>query len=91
MDIILSHIIEREKFYLLQNVQLYVSAFSKVLVGVSLLLAPAGADKRDPKTAFPPVGYAGIQPARECLPKLWRELGLTESTVCTYQPLLIDF
>ena len=30
-------------------------------VGVSLLLAPAGADKRDPKAPFPPVEYAGIQ------------------------------
>ena len=32
-------------------------------VGVSLLLAPAGADKRGPKVPFPLVGYAGIQPA----------------------------
>ena len=32
-------------------------------VGVSLLLAPAGADKRGPKTPFPLVGYAEIQPA----------------------------
>ena len=32
-------------------------------VGVSLLLAPAGADKRGPKAPFPLVGYAGIQPA----------------------------
>ena len=31
-------------------------------VGVSLLLAPAGADKRGPKAAFPLVGYVGIQP-----------------------------
>ena len=31
-------------------------------VGVSLLLAPAGADKRGPKAPFPLVGYAGIQP-----------------------------
>ena len=32
-------------------------------VGVSLLLAPTGADKRGPKAPFPLVGYAGIQPA----------------------------
>ena len=32
-------------------------------VGVSPLLASAGADKRGPKTPFPLVGYAGIQPA----------------------------
>ena len=32
-------------------------------VGVSLLLAPAEADKRGPKAPFPLVGYAGIQPA----------------------------
>ena len=32
-------------------------------VGVSLLLAPARADKRGPKAPFSLVGYAGIQPA----------------------------
>ena len=32
-------------------------------VGVSLLLAPAGADKRGPKAPFPVVKNAGIQPA----------------------------
>ena len=31
-------------------------------VDVSLLLAPARADKRGPKAPFPLVGYAGIQP-----------------------------
>ena len=31
-------------------------------VGVSLLLAPAGADKRGPKAPFPVVENAGIQP-----------------------------
>ena len=31
-------------------------------VGVSLLLAPAGADKRGPKAPFPLVDNAGIQP-----------------------------
>ena len=31
-------------------------------VGVSLLLAPARAGKRDPKAPFPPVENAGIQP-----------------------------
>ena len=35
----------------------------RVEVGVSLLLAPAGADKRDPKVPFPLVENAGIQPA----------------------------
>ena len=30
---------------------------------VSLLPAPARADKRGPKAPFPLVGYAGIQPA----------------------------
>ena len=34
----------------------------KFEVGVSLLLAPAGADKRDPKALFPLVENAGIQP-----------------------------
>ena len=32
-------------------------------VGVSLLLAPARADKKGPKTPFPLVENAGIQPA----------------------------
>ena len=32
-------------------------------VGASLLLAPAGADKRGTKAPFPPVENAGIQPA----------------------------
>ena len=32
-------------------------------VRVSLLLAPAGADKRGPKAPFPLVENAGIQPA----------------------------
>ena len=32
-------------------------------VGVSLLLAPVGDDKRGPQAPFPLVGYAGIQPA----------------------------
>ena len=35
----------------------------RFVVGVSLLLAPARADKRGPKAPFPLVGYAGIQPA----------------------------
>ena len=40
------------------------AAFSvRLEVGVSLLLAPAGPDKRAPKAPFPLVGYAGIQPA----------------------------
>ena len=50
-------------------------------VGVSLLLAPTGADKRGPKAPFPLVRYAGIQPAiREYPPELRRAPGLTEST-----------
>ena len=32
-------------------------------VGVSLLLAPAGADQRGPKASFPLVQNAGKQPA----------------------------
>ena len=32
-------------------------------VGVSLLLAPAGADRRGPKAPFPLVENAGMQPA----------------------------
>ena len=32
-------------------------------VGVSLLLAPAGADKRGPEAPFPLVENVGIQPA----------------------------
>ena len=53
-------------------------------VGVSFLLAPAGADKRRPKAPFPVT--SGIMQeysrrfAREYLPDLRRELGLTEST-----------
>ena len=47
-------------------------------VGVSLLLAPAGADKRGPKAPFPLVGYAGIQP--EYPPELRWEAGVTENT-----------
>ena len=51
-------------------------------VGVSLLLAPAGADKRGPKAPFPLMENAGIQPAfaREYPPELRQEPGLTEST-----------
>ena len=50
-------------------------------VGVSLLLAPARADKRGPKAPFPLVGYAGIQPAiREYPPELQQEPGVTENT-----------
>ena len=39
-----------------------LSVRSEVHVGVSLLLAPARADKRGPKASFPPVENAGIQP-----------------------------
>ena len=35
----------------------------RFVVGVCLLLAPAGADKRGPKAPFPLVENAGIQPA----------------------------
>ena len=39
-----------------------LSALSvRFVVGVSLLLAPAGADKESPKTPFPLVENAGIQ------------------------------
>ena len=46
----------------------YRTSVSSVLsvrfeVGVSLLLAPARADKRGPKPPFPLVENAGIQPA----------------------------
>ena len=49
--------------------------------GVSLLLAPTGADKRGPKAPFPLVEKAGIQRrfTREYPPELWQEPGLTES------------
>ena len=55
-------------------------------IGVSLLLAPARADKRGPKTPFPLKENAGIQLAIHKrvpgLPELWWEPGLTEiSTV----------
>ena len=55
-----------------------------ITVGVSLLLAPAGADERGPKTSFPLVENVGIQPAiRKRVPAgalAGQELGLTEST-----------
>ena len=55
-------------------------------VGISLLLAPAGADKRGPKSPFPLVENAGIQPAlRKRVPAGApvgaSQPGLTESTV----------
>ena len=51
-------------------------------VGVNLLLAPAGADKRGPKAPFPLVGYAGIRLAiRKRVPAgAPAEPGLTETT-----------
>ena len=55
-------------------------------VGVSLLLASAGADKRGPKAPFLLVDNAGKQP--RVPPELWRESGLTESTVSI--PTLLD-
>ena len=48
-------------------------------VGVSLLLAPARADKRGLGTPFPLVPRV-CRIARDYLPELWREPGLTEST-----------
>ena len=49
--------------YILQF-SLYCSVLSvRFEVGVSLLLAPAGAEKRSPKAPSPLVGYARIQPA----------------------------
>ena len=51
-------------------------------VGVSLLLAPAEADKRGPMAPFSLVVNAGVQPAicKKVPPELQREPGLTEST-----------
>ena len=50
-------------------------------VAVSLLLAPARADKRDPKASFPLMENAGIQPAiRKRLPA--RAPAGAESTAC---------
>ena len=51
-------------------------------VGVSLLLAPTQADKRDPKAPFPLVYTRRF--TREYLPELRREPGLTESTGFKY-------
>ena len=46
------------------NGKTFVAALSvRFVVGVSLLLAPAGADERGPKAPFPLVEIAGIQPA----------------------------
>ena len=49
----------------------------KFEVGVSLLLAPAGADKRGPKA---PMQEYSRQFAREFPPELRQEPGFTEST-----------
>ena len=56
-------------------------------VGVSLLLAASRADKRAPKVPFLLVENAGIQPViRRRIPTgAQRELGLTESTVVSFQ------
>ena len=46
------------------NGKTFVAALSvRFVVGVSLLLAPAGADQRGPKASFPLVQNAGKQPA----------------------------
>ena len=52
-------------------------------LGVSLLLAPTRVHKKDPKAPFPQVEMHEYswRFARECLPELRREPGLTESTV----------
>ena len=60
-------------------------------VGVSLLLAPAGADKRGPKAPFLLVGLMqeySRQFAREYPPEVRREPGLTESTVAIVKFLI---
>ena len=50
--------------YLYAIVTMYNSVFSvRFEVGVSLSLAPAGADERGPKAPFPLVENVGIQPA----------------------------
>ena len=44
------------------HMYMYIAVLSvRFEVGVSLLLAPAGADKRGPKAPFPLVENAGIQ------------------------------
>ena len=50
-------------FFLQDRMQGFSVLSVRFKVGVSLLLAPAGADKRSPKAPFTLVGYAGIQPA----------------------------
>ena len=45
------------------KINIYTVLSVRFEVGVSLLLAPAGADKRGPKAPFPLVENAGIQPA----------------------------
>ena len=68
---------------------LYPVLLVRFEVGVSLLLAPAGAYKRGPKAPFPLLENAGIQSAiRKIVPtELWREPGLTKSTDCAHSPL----
>ena len=54
----------------------------EVHVGVSLLLAPAGADKRGPRplsSSGKCSNTAGDSQESLFLPELWQELGLTES------------
>ena len=58
------------KYHMLKYVPLHITYASRLtalsvrfVVGVSLLLAPAGADERGPKAPFPLVEIAGIQPA----------------------------
>ena len=65
------------------SMELHAVLSVKFEVGVSLLLAPAGADKRGPKAPFPQVENAEYnrQFAREFPLELRREPGLTESTV----------
>ena len=59
------------------SMELHAVLSVKFEVGVSLLLAPAGADKRGPKAPFPQVENAEYnrQFAREFPPELRREPG----------------
>ena len=52
-----------ECYSLIGNTSHYPVLSVRSEVGVSLLLAPARADKRSPKVPFPLVENAGIQPA----------------------------
>ena len=62
MVICILQVKSRVKLYLLVYYNdIVCSASVRFVVGVSLLLAPAGADRRGPKAPFPLVENAGIQ------------------------------